>query len=48
VDYNLTRTTALTFYLGGVRGGRVQANIYPQGGNHPGARLLYFEITQRF
>lgn len=48
VDYNLTSTTALTFYIGSVRGGHVPANIYPAGGNHPGARFLYFEVTQRF
>jgi hypothetical protein len=47
-DYNLASRTALTFYLGGVRGGGVQANIYPQGGTRPGARFLYFELTQRF
>lgn len=48
VDYSLAEKTALTFYLGGVRGGGVQSNIYPQGGSAPGSRFLYFEVTQRF
>src|SRR5262249_17275505 len=48
VDYNLTPTTVVTFYLAGVSGGGVQAFVYPEGGAHPGARFLYFELTQRF
>ena len=48
VDYNLASRTALTFYAGGVRGGGVQAGIYPEGGSKPGARFIYFELTQRF
>ena len=48
VDYNLAPRTSLTFYLGGVRGGNLPGGIYPLGGAHPGARFLYFEITQRF
>jgi hypothetical protein len=48
VDYALTSTTNLTFYVGGVRGGRVPGSIYPAGGAHPGARMLYFEFVQSF
>ena len=48
IDYELTSKTDLGFYFGGVRGGGVQAAIYPAGGSHPGARLLYFEFLQRF
>jgi hypothetical protein len=48
LEYNLAPTTTLTFYASGVRGGRVQRSLYPEGGNHPGARFLYFEVTQRF
>jgi hypothetical protein len=48
LDFAATKTTAMTFYLGGIRGGDVQARIYPRGGNHPGAHFLYLEITQRF
>ena len=45
VDYNLTPRTALTFYLGGVRGGGVAENIYPDGRS---ARFAYLELTRRF
>ena len=48
MDFNVTPTTAITFYVAGVSGGSVQRFVYPEGGTHPGARLLYFEITQRF
>jgi hypothetical protein len=48
LDYNLAARTALTFYVGGIRGGQVQAGIYPQGGKHPAAHFLYGELTQRF
>ena len=48
VDFNVTPTTAMTFYVAGVSGGAVQRFVYPEGGTHPGARLLYFEFTQRF
>lgn len=47
-DFDLTRTTGLSVYFGGVRGGRVQSSIYPQGGSHPGARFVFIELTQRF
>lgn len=48
LDFTLTPRTTLTFYAGGVRGGQVQASIYPEGGNNPGARLIYYELMQRF
>jgi hypothetical protein len=48
VDYSVTPTTAVTFYVAGVSGGRVQAFVYPEGGTHPGARFLFVELTQRF
>lgn len=48
LDYALTSTTTMTFYLGGVRGGGVQAAIYPAGGAHPSSHLLYFEFVQSF
>ncbi len=48
LDYTVASRTALTFYVGGVRGGGVPAAIYPQGGNNPAAHFLYFEFTQRF
>jgi hypothetical protein len=47
-DVGVTRRTAFTFYVGGVRGGSVQAAIYPAGGSHPTARFIYMELTQRF
>jgi hypothetical protein len=48
VDYTAAQNTTLTFYAAGVRGGGVQAAIYPRGGSHPGSRFVYFELTQRF
>jgi len=48
LDYDLTSRTVLTFYAGGVRGGAVQATIYPAGGRSPLAHLIYFEFVQRF
>jgi len=45
VDYNLTPTTALTFYIAGVRGGGLAESIYPDGRN---ARFAYLELTKRF
>ncbi len=45
LDYNLTPTTALTFYIAGVRGGDVARSIYPDGGN---SRFAYLELTKRF
>ncbi|HJQ32040.1 MAG TPA: alginate export family protein [Pyrinomonadaceae bacterium] len=47
-DVSLTPTTTLTLYDAGVRGGRVQAAIYPAGGSNPTARLFYVELTRRF
>lgn len=48
VDYNLAARTALSFYIGGVRGGGVQRALYPAGGAHPTGRFAYVEWTQRF
>lgn len=48
VDCNITRQSLLTFYIAGVRGGSAQSFVYPAGGEHPGARFLYLEFTQRF
>ncbi|MEW6129024.1 MAG: alginate export family protein [Acidobacteriota bacterium] len=48
MDVALTARSALTFYVGGVRGGGVESAIYPQGGNHPQARFLYLEFLQRW
>lgn len=48
LDYDLTALTRLSFYAGGVRGGAVQAAIYPAGGSHPTARFFYLELLQRF
>ncbi|HEX6624863.1 MAG TPA: alginate export family protein [Pyrinomonadaceae bacterium] len=47
-DVTLTPTTTLTLYGAGVRGGGVQAGVYPAGGVNPTARLLYVELTRRF
>lgn len=47
-DFNVTETTVLTLYASGVRGGGVQGFIYPAGGSNPAARLVYFELSQRF
>jgi TorA maturation chaperone TorD len=48
LDYDLTSLTRLTFYAGAVRGGAVQAAIYPAGGRNPVGRFLYLELLQRF
>jgi hypothetical protein len=45
LDFALTPRTTLAFYLGGVRGGGVARQIYPEG---PRARFAYLELTQRF
>jgi hypothetical protein len=45
LDYALTPTTALTFYIAGVCGGGVTERTYPHGGN---SRFAYLEITKRF
>lgn len=47
VDYGVSPRTAISFYAAGVRGGSVQAAIYPAGGRHPAGRYLYVEVTQR-
>jgi TorA maturation chaperone TorD len=47
-DYDLTKSTRLTFFAGGVRGGDVPSAIYPAGGSNPGARFLYLEFVTRF
>lgn len=45
VDYNLTPTTTLSFYVAGARGSDVIERIFPAGRN---ARFAYLELTQRF
>lgn len=45
LDYAVTPTTALTFYIAGVRGGGVTERIYPNGKN---SRFAYLELTKRF
>ena len=45
VDYNVTQTTVLTFYIAGTRGSGVAESIYPEGKN---ARYAYLELTKRF
>jgi hypothetical protein len=47
-DVAVTSRTSLTFYLSGIRGGGVQAALYPLGGANPPARLFYLELTQKF
>jgi len=47
-DVTVSARTAMTFYLGGVRGGGVQSTIYPRGGGNPPARYFYIELTQKF
>jgi Alginate export len=48
VDYNPTSKTTLTFYAGGINGGRVQGFVYPETGITSSGRFLYYELTQRF
>jgi TorA maturation chaperone TorD len=48
LDYDLTSLTKLSFYAGAVRGGAVQAAIYPAAGRNPIGRFLYLELHQRF
>ena len=47
LDYALTSKTTLTFYGAIVRGGSVEAAIYPQGGANPVPDFVYFEFLQR-
>jgi hypothetical protein len=47
-DITVTTTTTLTFYGAGVRGGNIEAAIYPAGGVNPTARFFYAELTRRF
>jgi Alginate export len=47
-DVAVTRSTTLTLYLAGVRGGSVESFIYPQGSSHPGAHFFYLEFLQNF
>ena len=48
LDYAITSKTTLTFYGGVVRGGSVEAAVYPQAGANPGSHFVYFEFLQRF
>ncbi|MBL8187818.1 MAG: alginate export family protein [Acidobacteria bacterium] len=45
LDYAVTPTTTLTFYLAGVHGGGVVERIYPNGAN---SRFAYLELLKRF
>lgn len=45
-DVTINRTTTLTFYGAGVRGGGIQSFIHPAGGQNPTARFLYAELTK--
>jgi hypothetical protein len=47
-DYDVTSLTRLTFYVGAVRGGGIQAAIYPAGGRNPVGHFIYLEFFQRF
>ena len=47
-DYAFKPNLTLSLYAAGVRGGQVQANIYPVGGRNPLARFIYFELVKRF
>lgn len=47
-DVTVTSRTTLTFYLGGMRGGNVQAGIYPLGGTNPNGHFAYLELVQKF
>lgn len=44
-DFTVTSRTAVTAYLGGVKGGGVAQSIYPLGSN---LRYFYLELTQKF
>jgi TorA maturation chaperone TorD len=48
LDYDFAAKSRLSFYFGGVRGGRVPSAIYPAGGSSPVARFLYVELLQQF
>jgi hypothetical protein len=48
IDYNVSSKLVLTFYSGGVAGGRVQGFVYPEHGVRSSSRFLYFELSQRF
>ena len=48
LDYALTRKTTLTLYGGAVRGGSVEAAIYPVSAPNPLSHFVYFEFLQRF
>jgi hypothetical protein len=45
IDLTISPMTTITFYLAGLRGGKVPSYIYPDGRN---ARLFYIELTKRF
>ena len=47
-DVTIANRTAMTFYVGGIRGGKVQSAIYPPRGSKPVARFVYLEFVQRF
>ena len=47
-DVTVTSKTTFTFFFGVSRGNKVQAAIYPLGGNYPLAHFAYVELMQRF
>jgi hypothetical protein len=47
-DITVARTTTVTLYGAGVRGGGVQSAVYPAGGMNPTARMFYAELMKRF
>lgn len=47
-DFTVNARTSFTLYYGGMRGGNVQAAIYPLGGNRPGGQFFYVELLQKF
>lgn len=47
-DFALNRTTTITLYGAGVRGGGVTSAAYPAGGSNPTSRFFYVELIKRF
>jgi hypothetical protein len=47
-DFTVNPRTAVTVYYGAMRGGNVQAAIYPRGGANPFGQFFYVELMQKF